>query len=132
MDADEAYEDWYLVESFGALGVLNDAAVSAETGVEHDRVAELSEGGAGGLYGLRAGVASLEATNATWLSKPRDAGYAPFLDRLRQLLSPRDALWQRRLVLGPAPEFCIGSKEPVLTKGLSALAVERSLIYAAP
>ena len=40
----EAYEDWYLVRDFGALGLLNEAAVSASRAPLHEAAAAVSAG----------------------------------------------------------------------------------------
>ncbi len=46
------YEDWYLLEDYAALGVLNQAAVGRGHRSAHDDVARRFGAGAGGLYGL--------------------------------------------------------------------------------
>ena len=46
------YEDWYFVEDYTALGVLNMAAVGHGHRTVHDEVARRFGTGAGGLYGL--------------------------------------------------------------------------------
>ena len=43
------YEDWYLLEDFAALGVLNEAAVGRGHRSTHDAAARHLGGGAGGL-----------------------------------------------------------------------------------
>jgi hypothetical protein len=53
------YEDWYLVEDFAALGVLNAAAVAHGHRGAHDEVARRYGAAAGGLYGLLEGFAPL-------------------------------------------------------------------------
>jgi hypothetical protein len=92
------YEDWYLVEDWTALGVLNEAAIDADHRPDHDAVARLAGDGAGAVYKLLAGRLPLaDAGAATWSDKPAEA-------------TPDDpdfALWQRQMVLGPAPEFCL-------------------------
>jgi hypothetical protein len=88
------YEDWYLVEDWSALGVLNRAAVTGRPGPAHDAVADLAEAGWGGVYALVRGPAEPPA-GARWADRPGDD--AP-------------AVWRRQLVLGPAPEFCLGEE----------------------
>ena len=59
-----AYEDWYLVDDFTALGVLNEAAVSGHRRQPHGDVASLAGEGKGmaGVYALcRGGAQSLDA-----------------------------------------------------------------------
>jgi hypothetical protein len=89
------YEDWYLVEDWTALGVLNRAAVSGRPGPAHDAVAELADAGWGGIYELVRGPAEPPA-GARWADRPD--GDAP-------------AVWRRQLVLGPAPEFCLAAPQ---------------------
>jgi hypothetical protein len=92
------YEDWYLVDDWTALGALNAAAVDAQHRPDHDAVASLAGDGAGGVYKLLSGGLPLaDAGTARWLAEPPAA-------------TPDDAdvaLWQRQMVLGPAPEFCV-------------------------
>jgi hypothetical protein len=66
----DTYEDWYLVQDFGALGLLNEAAVSYSRAVPHDAAAAVAAGGAGGLYGLRRGVVLRPPQYAHWFGKP--------------------------------------------------------------
>ena len=52
------------------------------------------------------------------MSKPAGETYATFIDGMEGV-----AVWQRQLVLGPAPEFCINhhgapEREPVILGGL--------------
>jgi hypothetical protein len=107
-----SWEDWYLVKDFGTLGGLNAAAVDDANRKAHDDVATEAAGGAGGLYTLRQGKLGLrEARFAFWLRKPTRTTYEAFLERLSELAGDRRTdLWQRQLVLGPAPEFCIHSE----------------------
>jgi hypothetical protein len=106
---DGGYEDWYLVRGWADLGVLNDAAVDPGHVVDHNAVARHAADGAAGVYALRAGDLPLRfAGAAEWTDKPRGLSYAGFE---QDLIGDRDeremALWQRRLVLSPAPEFCL-------------------------
>ena len=95
--AEVGYEDWYLVEDFAALGVLNDWAVTGSRRPAHDAVAAEAGGGAGGLYGLAGGPAVLDARYAAWLHRPPE--------------TYEGTLWRRQLVLGPAPEYCLHTAE---------------------
>ena len=108
------YEDRYLVASFGALGVLNDAAVSEQLRVPHDTVARRASGGIAGVYRLRFGdAASSVNRGATWFSKPGALSYEELSERLAPLLKRGAALWQRQMTLGPTPEFCLDFNEKV-------------------
>jgi hypothetical protein len=121
----EAYEDWYLVQDFSALGVLNEAAVSGSRLHPHDVAASVAADGSGGLYGLKRGTASRRPRYAHWFGKPEGTSYpelfaqlAPIVDRVA------GALWMRQMVLGPAREFCVHAAEPVsLPASLQALVI---------
>ena len=95
----DGYEDWYLVDDWPALGALN-AAAPAVPG--HREVAALSGRGAGGVYALLHGDPGLDAVTAAWTGKPRGEDHAAF-----QAALPRRGAWQRQMVLGPAPEYCL-------------------------
>lgn len=122
----QGYVDWYLLEGGSAsLDVLNDLAVSPSLVEAHDRPAGMVAGGAGGVYRLVAGASSMPPPSAaTWLSKPAGIPYAAFDESLRPWTARDDvALWQRHMVLGPAPEFCLQSSAPLhLPEDLAALA----------
>ena len=121
----EAYEDWYLVQDFGALGVLNEAAVSSSRAEPHDAAAAGAAGGSAGVYGLRFGTALRQPRYAHWFGKPEGMPYrelfaqlAPVVDRVE------GALWMRQMVLGPAREFCLHTTAPVSMLGdLDALVI---------
>jgi hypothetical protein len=103
------YEDWYLVEDWASLGVLNVAAVDAARRPDHDAVAAGAAHGVGGIYELRTGDLPLrEAGAADWSAKPLGVSYADWEASRTDGLDLADfALWQRQLVLGPAPEYCL-------------------------
>jgi hypothetical protein len=103
------FEDRYFVEDFAALGLLNAGAVEGARKEPHDRAAARAAGGCAGIYLLRGGDAFGPETGvALWTSKPAGTSYATFLDSLRPALGkPGVSLWQRQMVLGPTPEFCL-------------------------
>lgn len=115
----DAYEDWYLLTGFGALGALNEAAVSGARAVPHGAAAAMAGGGAGGIYALRRGRVRRDARHALWFAKPEGMGYAELFDQLSPLADEAQAaLWMRQLTLGPAPEFCLHSEMPVIVPAL--------------
>ena len=117
--AGPAFEDWYLVDDFAALGALNEAAVTAARQVPHDAVAKLASGGAGGVY-RRLATAPARSDRVAWFGKPAGEPYAAFLPRL-----PAAEAWQRQMVLGPAPEFCVFGPPP---EGVEAVTVRTRVV----
>ena len=104
----DAYEDWYFIDDFAALGSLNQAAVSGGRARLHDTVANAAAGGTAGVYGRRLGTSLLPPRSAFWLSKPAGMRY----DELFSILGPvvkevGGALWMRQMALGPAREFSL-------------------------
>ncbi len=112
-----AWEDWYLVDDFAALGALNEAAVSGARRGPHDAAAVLAAGGQGGVYRLLTALREPTAPRTTWCSKPAGVAYPDYLARL-----PPGEIWQRQLVHGPAPEFCVVGADAAATLGGVALA----------
>lgn len=107
------YEDWYFVEDFTALGVLNEAAVAHGHRGPHDEVAHRYGSGAGGLYVLREGHVGGVQESAIWIARPLGAHRAELAELLGDGMDPeRSSLWRRALVLGPAPEYCLLAPEP--------------------
>lgn len=96
----DGYEDWYLVEDWGALGELNGRAVDSQRRGAHDQAAALTHAGWGGLYELVRGEPAIPG-GVEWLDKPLGEPSEGFISSL-----PHPAVWRRQLVLGPAPEFC--------------------------
>ena len=110
-----AYEDWYAVEGWGALGELNAGAVTGSRRAPHDAVAGLAEMGDGGIYApVDAGELgrAFDAPVATWLDKPLGLPYAEWHERLAAEAAG-GAVWQRQMVLGPAPEYVVLGAEPL-------------------
>lgn len=103
----DGYEDWYLVEDWTALGVLNAHAVDSGRRNQHDQAASHAAAGWGSVYELVRGVADIPA-GVEWLDKPRGEPSAEFVSSL-----PHDSVWRRQLALGPAPEFCCSTTSAV-------------------
>jgi hypothetical protein len=153
------YEDWYFLEDYAALGVLNEAAVGRGHRSPHDNLARRFGRGAGGLYGLvegerpvarggepqpagaaagaAAGVAAGAVAVAVWIARPARAERRGLAELLGDGMDPRRAsLWRRQLVFGPAPEFCLLASEPSagvavtrLPAGWSATVLEREVLW---
>ncbi len=105
--AGDAYEDWYAVRRWDDLGSLNDAAVDVRRATAHDAAASVVGDGVGGVYRLRAGVAAIPWDGpALWMHKPRGVPYAGFRERLAALVTGEGGIWERQMLLGPAPEYC--------------------------
>ena len=95
------FEDWYPVADWAALGELNDLVVTGARRAPHDAVAALSRAGSGAVYKrLAEGPPLAQVRFAAWLdARPDAAGDA--------------WVWQRQLVLGPAPEYAVLAASPV-------------------
>ncbi len=103
-----AYEDWYLVQDFTALGLLNEAAVSASRTAPHDAAAAVVAGGTAGVYGLRSGNILSNPQFAYWFNKPEGMSYRELDAQLAPVVEQtQSALWIRQMTLGPALEFCL-------------------------
>jgi hypothetical protein len=138
-----AYEDWYLIDDFAALGVLNEAAVAHGHRGAHDEIARRFGTGAGGLYGLLEGNANLLGSPlSVWVARPPGAAHRALGELLGDGMDPEHAsLWRRALVFGPAPEYCLLTRQPIsdrsptgvaptrLPKGWRATACEREMIW---
>jgi hypothetical protein len=112
-----AFEDWYLVEDWAALGTLNEAAVRAPREDAHDAIAGLATNGAGGLYLLQHGALDGPPPWAGWVVKPQGEPYETFEPQLRAAVDAAGggAVLRRQMVLGPAPEYALlAAREPAL------------------
>ncbi len=133
--AQAGYEDWYLIDDFGALGVLNEAAVGRGHRSTHDEAARRFGGGAGGLYALVEGSRSDtgelaaplgEANVAIWVARPVGAQRRELGEMLGDGMDPQHAsLWRRQLVLGPAAEFCLLAREASVFEQPAGVAATR-------
>ena len=102
-------EDWYVLRGIGGLGALERAAVDARRRGAHDTAAAGTGEGTAGLYGLVHGtpVPAGEIGAAAWLAKPDGEPYEHFIEALADAAGPQASVWQRRLTLGPTPEFAV-------------------------
>ena len=105
------YEDWYPVDGWEGLGALNERAVSGRRRAPHAADAVRVADGAGGVYRLVHGVPDAAVDAAAWFAKPEGAAYDDVLRALREAV-PDAAIWQRQMVLGPAPEFAVLGAAP--------------------
>ncbi len=114
------YEDWYLVENWTELGELNTTAVSGAIKGQHDDVADVADEGWGGIYALVRGHPQPPLATR-WVSKPERESYEAFLNGVQAA-----TVWQRQMVLGPAPEFCVVDDAETVPRISSA---SRTAIY---
>jgi hypothetical protein len=108
------YEDWYLVDGFGDLEALNAGAVDGHRGDEHAQLAAAAAWGTAGIYRLVAGTAFASSGWAGWFAKADGVTYPGLVTAGQRLvdLGHASAVWQRQLVLGPAPEFLVEAAGP--------------------
>jgi hypothetical protein len=132
------YEDWYLLDDWSAVGVLEEAAVSRGHFTAHDRVASLSRVATGSVYRLIEGCALLDgAAVAVWVSRAPGHEHPSLAALLGDGMQPDlGGLWRRCLGLGPAPEFCLLAAEAPpgvapsrLPSGWSARVLPRDVIW---
>lgn len=121
----EAYEDWYLVQDFASLGLLNEAAISGSRAHPHDAAASAADGGVAGVYGLKSGTALRAPLYAHWFAKPEGMSYRELFAQLDPIVDRVEgALWMRQMVLGPAREFCFHAAAPVsMPAGFESLVI---------
>lgn len=145
-DTPAGYEDWYLLEDFAALGVLNEAAVGHGHRTSHDEVARRYGDGTASIYGLMEGDHRNEllgsAGVAVWVASPPGSIRRMTGEMLGDGVDRGHAsLWRRHLVLGHAPEYCLlaGSRARLggasgvaatrLPQGWSATTVDREMLW---
>jgi hypothetical protein len=108
----ECFEDWYLAEDWAAIGALTRGAVAPDHLMSHDRIAHRSGAGAGAIYALHSGDPAAGHPYGSWFGKPPGWSYPQLWAAVAAVTEADCAIWQRQLVLGPAPEFCLRSHVP--------------------
>jgi hypothetical protein len=108
------YEDWYLVDSWSAIGVLEEASVSHGHLQAHDAVASRAGVSTGAVYRLSEGYARPgEARLSVWVTPAPGHEHPSIEALLGDGMDPATAgLWRRCIGLGPAPEYCLLGTEP--------------------
>jgi hypothetical protein len=109
LDGQAGYEDWYLIDHWAALGVLEEAAISRGHVTAHAAAAAHTASGTASVYRLLEGSAQLgPVREAVWVKAPARREPVGLGELLGDGMDPaRDGLWRRCLVLGPAPEYCL-------------------------
>jgi hypothetical protein len=137
-DSGGGYEDWYLLDGWSALGVLEEAAVARGHVSRHDAVAGKAAQLQGAVYRLSEGSAQLEQGRvAVWVAPTRGHVAPTIADLLADGVDPTSAgLWRRSLALGPAPEYCLLAPEPPagvaatrLPAGWRSFELEREAVF---
>jgi GNAT superfamily N-acetyltransferase len=102
------FEDWYVLGGLGSLGALERAALDARRRASHDAAAAGTGEGTAGIYGLVSGALPRAGglSAAAWLAKPDGESYERFVPALAGA-ARGGCVWQRRLTLGPTPEFAV-------------------------
>jgi hypothetical protein len=109
-----AYEDWYLLDDWAALGVLEEAAVARGHETAHRTIAARAGAATSSVYRLVEGSARPGAASvAVWVAQGPGQERPSLGALLGDGMAPeRDGLWRRCLGLGPAPEHCLLATEP--------------------
>ena len=138
-DADDVgYEDWYLIDDWAALGVLEEAAVARGHETAHHEIAARSGVATSSVYRLLEGAPRPAAADvAVWVTHQQGHDRSSPAALLGDGMDPdRDGLWRRCLTLGPAPEFCLlAGEEPAgvapsrLPHGWVAQSVKRAVVW---
>jgi hypothetical protein len=132
------YEDWYLLDGWSGVGVLEEAAVSQGHLTAHDAVAKLAGPSTGAVYRLGEGHCELsEVRVAVWVGRERGHASPTLADLLGDGMDrSTGGLWRRCVGLGPAPEYCLlvdtppaGVAQERLPAGWSAESYARELLW---
>jgi hypothetical protein len=132
------YEDWYLLDGWSAVGVLEEAAVARGHVSRHDALAGMAGAASGAIYRLSEGHAELaDARVAVWVARSPQTAMVTIGDLLGDGMDRcSGGLWRRCLGLGPAPEYCLLAAEPApgvastrLPTGWRATTCERTVLW---
>jgi hypothetical protein len=132
------YEDWYLLDGWSAVGVLEEAAVSRGHVSAHDRIAAKAAASTGAVYRLVEGHARLgEVRVGVWVTRAPGHGHPSVEALLGDGMDRSTAgLWRRCIGLGPAPEYCLlatecpaGVGDARLPAGWSAAVMGREVLF---
>jgi hypothetical protein len=108
------YADWYLVDDSAALDALNQAAMTGARTKAHDLAARMAADGVGKLLRLVSGESDLDAGHEVRFAKPIGMTYGDLFRNVEPWTALQGtSLWQRMMVLGPPPEFCLVSPAEV-------------------
>ena len=138
LHAPVGYEDWYFLDDFAAIGVLNEAAVGPGHKTSHNEAARLTGAGTASIFMLLEGtVAAMRAPGVSvWVAREPGSARPEVAGLLADGAPGRAALWRRQLVLGPAPEFCLAARQvpagvsPLrLPAGWSARTLVREVLF---
>ena len=133
-----AYEDWYRLDDWTSVGVLEEAAVARGHVSRHDALAAMAALSTGAIYRLSEGQPRLEqARVAVWVTRASGQAVPLLADLLADgACGERASLWRRSLGLGPAPEYCLlAAEEPAgaaparLPRGWRARVCARARVY---
>lgn len=116
------YTDWYVMSDSSKLDPVNQHAISGPCEKPHQAIAAMTGAGTGSLYDItHSGCDVGEARQSIWVSKPNAMSYADFRTKWSALEAKGVCLLQRRMGLGPSPEFCMLSIDAVpLPEGLAS------------
>jgi hypothetical protein len=108
-DAQDGYEDWYLLDGWAAVGVLEEAAVSRGHISAHDSIAAIAGTATSAVYRLIEGHPDpASAQVAVWIARDRGHSSPVIAELMGDGMDPQTAgLWRRCIGLGPAPEYCL-------------------------
>jgi hypothetical protein len=143
------YEDWYLLDDWTAVGVLEEAAIAHGHRTAHDTIAARAGCATGSVYRLVEGhprgarsVGGLppdvgEGDTAVWVKRTPGHDHPSLCALLGDGMDrEHDGLWRRCIGLGPAPEYCLLAAEPAagvapsrLPAGWVAHAIERAVVW---